>query len=294
MTSSRGSAFPVGQHFIPEMLQKRFIDANGMLWAYDRRRPERGFFRTAPKGLFKERHLYTVPGPDGAPNDLVERALGMIESAANPVIDRVVKHVRAGGGWDLTKDERTILLLFLHVQIKRCPEFFRGLSFDAPLRDLVEKSIAIWEALNGPMPPEDRERHLSPDSLADIEIFARMGTMMSLSPAVVAALDGRGLTIACIRRPDRRFILGSNPAIRFCSPSGRQDLDDPRVELWLPIAPDIAIGSYGPRHLNQVVHLKHDPPIRKMNEQLAHLSNTIASSSRDLLRSLSRRLPPRS
>ncbi|MCJ2009851.1 MULTISPECIES: DUF4238 domain-containing protein [unclassified Methylobacterium] len=287
-------SFPTGQHFIPKMLQKRFADAAGMLWVYDRRWPERGYFRSAPAGIFKERHLYTVTGPDGAPSDLVERTLGAVENAADPVIDRIVKHVHAGGGWDLTEDERAILLLFLHVQLKRCPEFFRGLSFDAPMRDLAEQSIATWEGIHGAIQPEERERHLSPSSLADFERSARMGALMSLSPTIVEALDARGLSIARITRPDRRFILASYPVVRLMSRSGRRDLGDPDVELWLPIAPDVAIGSYGVRHLNQVIGIAHDASIRKVNGELAHLSNTIASSSRDLLRSLVRRLPPRS
>ncbi len=108
------------------MLQKRFVDRDGMVWVYDRRRPERGFFRSAPKGVFKERHLYTIAGPDGEPSALVEQTLGQVEKAAAPVIDRVVEHVRSGRGWDLTDEERTMLLMFLYVQLKRCPEFFRG------------------------------------------------------------------------------------------------------------------------------------------------------------------------
>ena len=68
--------FPVGQHFIPEMLQKRFVDRDGMLWVHECRRPERGLFRSTPKGVFKERHLYTVMGPDGASQCSRGRRLG--------------------------------------------------------------------------------------------------------------------------------------------------------------------------------------------------------------------------
>lgn len=288
---TRSNGFPAGQHFIPEMLQKRFVDRDGMLWVHDRRRPDRGLFRSMPKGIFKERHLYTVMGPDGAPNALVERRLGQVESAAGPVLDRVVEHVRAGGSWDLTSEERALLLVFLYVQLKRCPEFFRGLPLDEPMQDFAERTLAAWEAAHGPVPLEDRERHLSPNNLAGIERFARMGALMALSPQVLEALDGRGLTIARIPRPDRRFILASLPVVRFMSPSGRRDLGDPAVELWLPIAPDVAIASAGPAHRNQVVHITHDASIRRVNGELARLSNTIASSSRELLQALTRRMP---
>lgn len=285
------SKFPAGQHYVPEMLQKHFVDRRGMLYAFDRRRPEGGIYRSIPKGVFKERHIYTVTGPDGAPSDLVEKALGRFETAADPIIERVLAHVRAGGGYDLTADERFTLLLFLLVQLKRSPDFFRGLTFDEPVRDFAEKSIAAWVDQGGEVPPGERDKLLSPEGLKVIEQAARMGALMTLSPLVLDALDARGLTIARITRPDRCFALGSLPTVRFLSPSGRRDLGDPGVELWLPIAPDIAIASSGTRHENRVVHLDHDPSIRKFNQELARQSNAIASASRELVQSLVRRLP---
>ncbi|MCJ2139423.1 DUF4238 domain-containing protein [Methylobacterium sp. E-066] len=290
--SGAPGGFPAGQHFIPEMLQKRFVDHRGMLWVHDRRRPERGFFRSTPKGIFKERHLYTVAGPDGSPSALVERTLGHVENAAGPVLDRVVEHVRAGGRWDLTSEERVLLLFFLYVQLKGCPEFFRGIPLDESMETFAEGLIAAWEDANGPMPPEDRERHLSADNLEDLQHSARMKSLMTLSPRVLEALYTRGLTVIHIPRPDRQFALASLPVVRLKSPSGRMDLGDPEVELSLPIAPDVAIASYGMADLNQIVHITHDTSIRRVNWELARSSNTIASSSRELLRSLTRRLPP--
>lgn len=284
------AAFPAQQHYIPQMLQKRFTDRDGMLWVHDRRRPGK-IFRSLPKGIFKEGHIYTVEGPDGTPSDLVERALGQIESAAEPTISRVVEHVRAGGPWDITSEERELLILFLHVQLKRSPEFFRGILLDGPPRDFVERALGEWEAKHGPIPSEEREWHLSPANLAAVEQSARMGALMSLSPRVTEALEARGFMVVRITRPGRSFVLASLPVVRFMGPDGRRDLDDPGVELWLPVAPDVALVSGGISGADRFADLVHDGSIRKLNGELARLSNVIASSSKALIQSLTRRLP---
>ncbi len=217
------------------MLQKRFVDRDGMVWVYDRRRPERGFFRSAPKGVFKERHLYTIAGPDGEPSALVEQTLGRSRKLrprsltawlSTSVLQRLGSDGRGA-------DDAA------HVPIRPAqamPEFFRGIPLDEPMQAFAEGLIADWEEANGRMPQEERERHLSADGLRELEQSARMKALMTLSPRVVEALNERGLTIARIPRSDRQFILASLPVVRFMSPSGHLDLGDSGVELWLPIA----------------------------------------------------------
>lgn len=282
-------SFPAGQHYVPEMLQKRFVDEDGMLWAFDKRAPHRGIWRSKPKGVFKERHLYTVAGPDGSPSPLIERALGQLESAADPIITRVVEQARAGKSVNLHEDERRLLILFLYFQNKRCPEFFRSIPIGQSMDVVVEDAIRAFEAKNGPMPEAERTAHLSPTGLQAMEQDMRMEALLTISPRVVGALDARGITIAVIPRADRRFVLSSLPIARFISRRGREDLHDPESEMWLPLAPDVALSSYGRRGDDRTVHIQDDRPIRQVNTSLARFSQVVASSSLDLVRSLTRR-----
>lgn len=283
-------SFPASQHFVPEMLQKRFVDAEGMLWVYDKRVPGRGIWRSRPKGIFKERHVYTVAHPDGSPSALVERALGKVESAADPVLGRIVDRVRAGRSPDLSTDDRRTLLLFFYVQHKRSPEFFRGIPFGERIEDLAASAIDQWETDHGPMLPDQRAAYLSAKGLEQVEQALRMGVLMNVSPEVFGVLEARGIAVAFISRSDRRFVLGSLPLARFRSPRGREDLGDPESELWLPIASDVAVSTYGARGEDRVVHITEDQPIRQVNGALVGQSNIIASGSRDLLRAVTRRL----
>ncbi|GJD73602.1 DUF4238 domain-containing protein [Methylobacterium goesingense] len=282
--------FPAGQHFVPEMLQKRFVDPEGMLWVYDKRVPGRGIWRSKPKGIFKERHVYTVARPDGGPSAMVERALGAVENAADPVLGRIVDRVRAGQSLNLSADERRTLLLFLYIQHKRSPEFFRSFPLDGDVEDLALSAIEVMEAESGPMPPDQRAAYLSAAGLKQVEQALRMSVLMNISPQVFGVLEARGIAVAFIPRSDRSFVLGSLPFARFMSSRGREDLGDPESELWLPIASDVAVSTYGAKGEDRVVHLVQDRPIRQVNGALVGQSSVIASGSRDLLRAVTRRL----
>lgn len=286
----RSPGFPAMQHVVPRMLQKRFVDADGMLWVYDKRAPGRGLWRARPENVFKERHVYTVAGPDGSPNALVERALGHLESAADPVLTRIVERVRARQPLDLSAAERTTLLLFFYFQHKRSPEFFRALPLGDRIEDLAVSAIETIEAENGPMPPDMRADFLSAESLKQVEQATRMGVLLNVSPGIFGVLQARGIAVALIPRPNRCFVLGSLPLARFMSPRRRQDLGDPGSELWFPIASDVAMTTYGAKGENRIVHLETDPPIRQINGAIVGQSNVIASGSKELLLALTRRL----
>lgn len=71
------NAFPTGQRYVPEMLQKHFVDAEGMLWAFDKRAPHRGIWRSKPEGLrtvFQSSHLSALLASRQASNAVGWRA----------------------------------------------------------------------------------------------------------------------------------------------------------------------------------------------------------------------------
>ncbi|MGU3541019.1 DUF4238 domain-containing protein [Methylobacterium sp. A54F] len=285
-------SLPVGQHFVPRMLLKRFAAPDGRLWAFDKRRPDRGIWQSTPKDLLKERHLYTVTRADGSRDVTVEQALGYVESAAEPVIERVLQRARAGLPPGFSGEDRIAMLLFLYFQMKRVPDFFRNIPLPpGGVEEIIRSGIANWERERGPIPQEERDKHLSPRGMVALEQGVRMQSLLNVSPRIFGTLEARGFAVGVIKQPDRRFVIGSYPMVRFMARSGRTDLGDPSVELWLPLAPDVAIASFGRRGEEQVATI-HDPSqIRKVNVEIARQSTTIVSGSRELLRSLTQRFP---
>ena len=90
-------SIPKDQHYIPRMLLKRFTDKEGNLYCYDKRHPDKGVRKRAPKNLFFVRHLYTQVAEDGTQDALVETEfLAVLESQASPVIEKIISAARLG------------------------------------------------------------------------------------------------------------------------------------------------------------------------------------------------------
>ena len=103
---------------------------------------------------------------------------------------------------------------------------------------------------------------------------------------VTGALGQRGVCVAAIKRRNKGFIIGSFPVVKFTEP-GRTSLLDPKVELWLPIAHDVAVspGPF-PAGRESVVEVKEDRHIRHINETIFRQSTTIAGLSEKLISSI--------
>ena len=65
--------------------------------------------------------------------------------------------------------------------------------------------------------------------------------MKTGSDNVFSVITGRGLAVVPIPNPKKSFVLGSQPVLKL-TPSESNDLSDPRVELWLAVAPDVMVG----------------------------------------------------
>ncbi|WP_149903380.1 hypothetical protein [Mesorhizobium sp. SARCC-RB16n] len=66
----------------------------------------------------------------------------------------------------------------------------------------------------------------------------------------------------------------------------RADLNDPAVEMWLPVASDVAVGvgqGDGNVSLHQIVD---ERPVRQLNTAIANQSGTIAAASAALVKSI--------
>lgn len=105
-----------------------------------------------------------------------------------------------------------------------------------------------------------------------------------------AAMLERGFTVGRLAASNRSFLLGSALLLRFKGRiTGRNGLGDPTAEAWFPIARDVALCSYGDRRDERIFDMP-DSGLRKINGSISRESTVIASASRELVVSYTRRL----
>lgn len=287
--SSGRSTTPRRHHYIPQMIQRRFAGPDLHLFSFDKRHPERGVERKPIRRLFQAQHLYTVRHLDGTRDTSTETRLSVIEGRAGSVIARAVDDARAGRPTPWSVADRKALIDLLIAQFRRSPDLHQRVLLRPTAEEIVADGIAQWEARFGPAPPEERAALLSPAFIAEARRNALAANAADPLLRVAAAMEQRGFSVARIAVPGCSFILGSNPFARFrAADSGRQDLGDPDAELWLPIAHDVALVSYGDTSTTRFVEFTKDTPIRQMNGLIARDSTVFASADRDLIEALAR------
>lgn len=275
---------PKRHHIVPEMIQKRFVDAGGCLHAFDRRRAEPEVFRTHPGKLFVEKHLYRRTAADGTTDTAAETWLSQLESNVDPVIEKIVWAGRQGLTPGLTRSEFDTWIHFMFVQWKRTPDLHRTVATDAEVEATYDELLA-------------KLRVRRPDKLAEIDALAtpeELRRMMHNTRVDVLTHGGtgplkflrlRGLGVARIIRPNKQFVLASHPVVKL-SHVGRGHLLDPTCELWMALAPDIIAGLGTGPGSEKVVCVQDPAMIRDYNEACAGQSSVFASASAALVRSL--------
>jgi len=227
---------PKRHHFVPEMLQKRFVNRNGQLHAYRRESQEQ--FTTSPGNLFVERQLYSSENDDGTFDPSLEQKFSYLEGATDPLLERFVVAARVGRAPSMTREDKDLWDTFLYFQMKRVPEFHRT---EAVSRSLADGMKTATRELIDRFPERRREIEglTSGESGDRLKRNARIGALAERVGIVLEAFRQRGIFVIRIASHlQKSFVLGSSPVARL----GSGPLDDPNAELWLPIASDVAVG----------------------------------------------------
>lgn len=132
---------------------------------------------------------------------------------------------------------------------------------------------------------EEIERLATPKAMARTVRNVRVQTLVQFSAEVMGVLERRGIAVLRITNPNKSFIIGSRPVVKLTTPDCT-DLNDTRVEMWLPIATDVAVGA-GRGDGGVSLHLTQDGRlVRQLNMAIAKQSGTIAAGSAALARSI--------
>lgn len=275
---------PKRHHAVPEMIQKRFVDREGRLHAFDRRRADGAVFRTHPGKLFVHKHLYRRTSADGATDTEMEAWFAELESRADPVIEKIVCAARQSRAPGLTGAEFETWLTFFFMQWKRVPDLHLTVATDDEFEATFDELIAELRRTQSHR-ADEIDQVSKPEARRRMRHNARVDILLGGSDEPMSMLRLRGLGVARIARPNKQFVLGSRPVVKLSHP-GRGHLLDLTCEMWLAVAPDVIVGL-GPGPLSEkVVEINDLDVIRHYNDACAMQSSVLASASADLLRSL--------
>ena len=278
-------SIPKRHHFVPRMLLRRFTDENGRLHFFDKRIAEKGVLSASPANLFVERHLYTQHGEDGDKDVSVETMLAGLEGPADKIIEKIISAARTGQLPNLTPSEKSSWDQYFYYQWKRVPDVHDGIVSSAEFEEWIRQFVEEFEETIRPLTADEHSKMKDPKVLAGIRQNARVQAVAKPGDEMVRILGDKGLLVAIIPNPKKSFVIGSHPVVKLTYP-GRSNLADPSVEVWLPLAHDVAVTPGFSRVTEKLVELNEDRHIRMINEATLKQSTAIAGRSRTLVASL--------
>jgi len=275
---------PKRHHFVPQMLLRRFCDEDEKLWYYNKKSPHIGVAVSGTHRIFYENHFYTLE-EKGIKDTSLETYFSQLEGAANEVIEKICITSRAGRKPNLTADEKKIFDLFFYFQWKRTPDAINSTMSYADFERTLAKSVATFEQRFRQLTDEERERIFSEAGKKRLRNHARVKAIGDPGAIVQTVLDNMGIAIAVIRKPNKSFVIGSQPVVKL-TPPGETGLGQPGVEVWLPVASDVAVCVIPGKGKEIVGTLNDDRWLRSFNSAMLRQSTLIAGRSAALIKSL--------
>lgn len=277
-------SIPKRHHFVPKMILNDFVDPEGWLY-WCRHRDDSGKVqRGRPTELFHKNHLYSTLSESGAKDPAMEQALGILESAAFGVIQAILEAARRGTVPALCHAQKQLWYTFFLMQWRRTPENQLSCTSDDAASRMID-GILDELRLVAPNRLDEIARFATPESKARTIRNVRVQSLLGFRAEVMGVLERRGIAILRITRPGKQFIIGSRPVIKLTRP-GQTDLNDPNVEMWLPISADVVVGAGQGDGGICLIDIDDDRMIRHLNRSIASQSAMIASGSAALVRSI--------
>jgi hypothetical protein len=280
---------PKRHHSVPEMLQKRFADGRGMLWFFDKDRPELGVRDTSASSLFVRNRQYTLKESDGSRDWSLETRYSELEGEMHVLIDKVVPAVMRGEYPGLAPSERELLYRYIYEQWRRVPELYDKLISDEAFSTMHKATVAEYEKKypNRAVTAELRSKFADPAYLKAERQRARVLSLSKPSSTALAVMETKGLYFVRTAA-SRSFLIGSVPVVKL-TPPGRSELIMPDVELWLAIHPNVAIVLTGDKSKDGMMSLPAGQ-VRYINHTIAKQSEVFAGRDKALVASIAKNI----
>lgn len=284
---------PKQQHYVPVVLQERFVSRSGKLCVI--RRGLNVIWESKPSKNFKQSHLYSAFRADGTKDFSLETFYAEQEGKVGIVLAKIVDEARNGSMSSLSLEERQILIEFIHHLWRRTPDVTDRLF---PAKSDEEARATILRAMqekNHQLSLKDQEELLVPGNAQTYLHNGRVSILRRDSAALMETLSRLKITVVRVPESKGAFVIGSYPVLAI-SPADPPHLGSAGSELWLPIAKDIALCLADADY--PAYRVATQQLVRIVNLRIAGRSSMLASRSEYLLRSLvkvawDRRLDPK-
>ncbi len=238
------------QHLVPRFYLSKFSDPNGMVWTFA---PNTNPLGRKPDATAVQTNFYSPIGADGKRVDVIEDALGQIESAAAPVWPRAIK------GGVLKGEERDAVALFVAAQYLRSPAMVQAgaemmanmmhqfARLTASNKDAHDHTIDQYEADTGnkfdPKEREEMRKFISDPNNLKINVLRDAGL-----PVLGAIGDLADRLFAMNWRVghsgQQHLITSDNPVTRTTDPAthhpfyGDGGFANKSIRVHFPLTPD--------------------------------------------------------
>jgi hypothetical protein len=279
---SQKNSGPKLHHFVPRMLQKRFLNEKGRLHYVRRSEPDK-IIEVGPNQIFGETHLYASIEKEGTKELSLERAYSALESAADPIIEEICAAARPGETIEYAPGVKEFMADFIFNQLRRSPDYHRKIASDETLLNSLETTAANLK-IKFPSRTVDINRLLEKEHHRTLFQNVRVGMLKRPSDNVLNVFHQMALCVSCTDKANRSFVLGSIPVVKL----GSDALIDKSCEIWMPISSKAAVGFvWGNEHHGRIIELGM-ADLRRMNLAIVRQSSAFAAASQELVKSLLR------
>lgn len=270
---------PKRQHYIPRMLLQQFADDRGKLFFFNKKLPDKGVLQSTPRKLFVENRLYDFTDFDGKRNISTETSLADTEAKVSPIIKKILDSARLWKFPKLTPVEKDTWVLFFTQLLMRLPS-----TRDRTASDEA-KSVRYQQAFRRfrRMPATEPVDKMEMESLIRNELWSRSISNPGelVEEVALPTLRSMSFGVALTQREQSAFVIGSNPILRIRSSF---DLDHPDIQLWLPLANDVAVFSFHGEQ--EILGCLDDKDVQNFNRDVFEQSTKVAGRSLEQIESV--------
>ena len=267
-------SMPKLQHYVPQMILRRFTDGKGLLYCW--RCTDSGkHWNSKPKKVFAENYLYTLYNDDGKPDVSIEKDFSILEGEVSGIIDKIVEVAQKGQTPCLDADEKNNWLRYLCRQRRRTPDGARAIVEKHMDQQIDEFPAFYEEHIGRPCTLDELAQINDP---ADHERYRKnaFSRFSSFEPRadVLDMLRNTSIVTAVIQTPKENFVCGSRPIDGFGD--------------WFTVDRKVAVRLIYPNGIDNLVVLDNTSTseIRQINEDIVERSTLFAGPSRKLIESL--------
>lgn len=273
---------PKRHHYVPRMMQKRFVNEKGRLHYVRRECPDK-VLEVGPDQLFVENHLYAIINKNNSKDLALEKYYSELESNLDSIFQQICDAAQPANRLEFEPGVKKVIAEFIYNQLRRCPDYHRRIASDLAVRGVLRESV-VKLAAEFPAKAAEIERLLDEKHLPRLIRNVRVGALSLRPSKVLSVFQKMSVCVLSIKNPKKSFVLGSIPVVKM----GSDALEHKNCEIWMPISAKVAVGFIWKTLRYDCVIGVDAEDIRRLNLAIARQSSALASASPELVKSLIR------